>query len=536
MLDLRMACLHRASIELQATVDVLASADAEVAERVPEVIGSLWPLSRCADLTGLQADVPPPEPAEAETVDEARRLLARADRMMAAGRLPAARKLLDEASSLLQELRYAPIQTEYKFLEGLLLGETGDLEGEEARLIEVLQLSLRGRQRRTMVRALRELIRSVGSSQMKPAEARRYWPMLEELTRDEPEYQADMHHSLGVLLIMEGDAQGAEEQFRRAVLGEEETNGPDQPSVMASRENLAIALRRQLKYTEAETELRALLLSVEKTLGSSHPQAGLLRTQLVDVLNYQQRYKEAEREGRVALSVLIAAYGSEHPHVAMARTNLAMVLESQGEHARAEEQLRTALLIKRKHFGPDSARLAITHYNLISALDGQGRLHEAEQEARRALALWLDAHGPAHPSVARARHGIALLLIAREEYAEAVQLLRETEAQLSAEETYIISYVRMDLSGALAKSGRWSEALPFAEQAWHGFDREDVRLDERAQAAFTLASILWDVDGAQRDRVRAVRLATDAARWFRESRSVDAELARVERWLETHSL
>lgn len=544
MLDLRMACLHRASMELQTTVDVLANADAEVAEHVPEVIGSLWPLTRCADLNGLQSDAIPPEPAEAEAVGKVRRLLARAERMMAAGRFHATRELLGEASVLLRDLRYAPVQTEYKLLQGSLLLENGDEEEAEAVWIEALQLALRGQQRGSMVETLSHLMYRVGNISLKPSEARRYWPMLEELSRDEPEYQLLMHHSLGRLLLEEGKAREAEAEFRWAVSRVAEMSGPDHLDAISSRGNLALALADQGKYTEAEAEYRALLATLGKTLGSSHPKAGMVRSYLANVLEFQGRHEEAESEAREALSVTTAAYGADHPLVAVCRANLAQVLESRGKNPQAEKQLRTAIAINQAHYGQADPNLAILHYKLANVALAQGRSQEAEQHARRALALWLDAFGPEHPDVARARHGVALRLMGRGAYAEAETLLREAERQLSragSQDPFLVALVRGDLADVLAKSGQMVEAHLFVEQAWHWFDRQDAGFgsgsEDRARVAFTFASILWGIEAPEQDRVRARGLAEDAARWYRGAGPAKAEsLDRVQRWLDSHAL
>ena len=86
VMDLRMACLHRARMSLEAATDVLASADAEVVARAHAVMAGLRPVSRCADVAALQADVDPPMPAEADAVQELRRKLAALYAARAAGR------------------------------------------------------------------------------------------------------------------------------------------------------------------------------------------------------------------------------------------------------------------------------------------------------------------------------------------------------------------------------------------------------------------------------------------------------------------
>ena len=85
VMDLRMACLHRARIDLGAATAVLAEADEAVVHKAHELVGRLPPLSRCADIEALQAEVEPPLPQEAEAVETIREHLAAARAARIAG-------------------------------------------------------------------------------------------------------------------------------------------------------------------------------------------------------------------------------------------------------------------------------------------------------------------------------------------------------------------------------------------------------------------------------------------------------------------
>jgi hypothetical protein len=60
MLDVRIACLERARTQLDATADVLATADADVVRRTQQLADSLPDVARCDDVEALVAAVPPP--------------------------------------------------------------------------------------------------------------------------------------------------------------------------------------------------------------------------------------------------------------------------------------------------------------------------------------------------------------------------------------------------------------------------------------------------------------------------------------------
>ncbi|MCA9708529.1 MAG: hypothetical protein KDK70_21955, partial [Myxococcales bacterium] len=93
--DLRMQCLRRQRLRLEATVDVLAHAGPEEAQTAVQQVTSLPPLERCADAEALGAAVPPPEhPGAAEAVQGLRDALTRVAALTQAGRYDDARAAL----------------------------------------------------------------------------------------------------------------------------------------------------------------------------------------------------------------------------------------------------------------------------------------------------------------------------------------------------------------------------------------------------------------------------------------------------------
>jgi hypothetical protein len=127
LLDRRMQCLRRRRLHLQAVVDVLAHADAEVAKTAIQQASDLPPLDGCADGEALAAEVPPPEhPQVALAVEQLRDELTRARALVSAGRYADARTLLDELHARSTALEYPPVEAE--ILE--LRADLADLQGD----------------------------------------------------------------------------------------------------------------------------------------------------------------------------------------------------------------------------------------------------------------------------------------------------------------------------------------------------------------------------------------------------------------------
>lgn len=540
VMDLRMACLHRALVKLDAAVDVLADADSEVAQKAHVLTGSLRPLSRCADTEALSAEVEPPPPEEAEVVESVRARLARARALNEAGRFAAAQQTIESAQADLATIQYGPVRTELALVTGSVLDNLGEYEASQAALEDAWQFAAQWGQWDALQKAATLWMFVVGSRQQRVEHALQLRWMVRGLSQRDPEAKAGFRTSLANVLHTQGKYPEAETQHRAALALRIATLGPNHLDVAVSRNNLANVLSDQGRHREAETEHRAALALRVGALGSDHPDVARSRNNLAIALYAQGKYAEAEVEHRAALALRIAALGPEHPDVASSRNNLAGIHYQQGQYEKAEAQYREAVAGWRAALGPDHPGVAESLSNLAMALAAQGKYAEAETHERTAVALLERALGPEHPNVAMARSNLADSLAVQGKYPDAEVEYRAglwgLENALGGDHP-AVSMARHNFANFLRWRSRPSEALPLAEQAWTRRQRYDTPPGLRAETAFLLARILWIVDGPDRDRARARMLAEDAQASYERADSPDDEgFAEVQEWLKEHRL
>lgn len=415
VMDLRMACLHRARVDLSAVTHVLAEADAQTVQKAHELTAGLRPLARCADVDALQADVEPPLPAEADAVDAIRARLATARAAGRAGRYAEAEQAIVDASARAADVGYGPVDTELAIVRGLLLDHMGDYDRSHESLREGLRLASRWRQWDEMQLAASTLVYVVGYRRQQFDEGVSYVDLARGLAGADPERQARVSSSLAIVLAARGRHDEAEAELRRALELREQALGPEHLDIAMTHNNLANVLTARGDHAAAEAEHRRALELRERVLGPDHPDVAMSRNNLAAVLHAQGEYEAAEAEHRRVLALREAVLGPDHPDIAQSRNNLGVALEAQGRLDEALVEHRLALDLRTALLGAHHPLVAMSHQNIGDVMFELGRLDEAEAEHRRALAIWESALGPDHPSVGKARTSLERVLVARDE-------------------------------------------------------------------------------------------------------------------------
>jgi tetratricopeptide (TPR) repeat protein/predicted Ser/Thr protein kinase len=538
VMDLRMECLRRAKVELGAAVDVLGDADAKVVHKAHELVGGLRPLSRCADVAALRADVEPPLPAEAAAVEEVRARLAEARAELKAGRYPQAQQRVEAAKERMAEVEYGPVHTELAVLEGTVLERVGRYDASEAALQEALMLASKWHQWESLREAVSQLMYVVGEQQQRMEEALRYRALSEGLAEGDPAHEATHRNNLAIILNDQGKYEEAEAEHRIVLELRERTLGPDHPLIAQTRSNLGLVLKAQGKYAEAEVENRRALELRQRVLGPEHPDVAASRGNLGGILTTLGKHAEAEAEFRSAVALLDEALGPEHPDAVSMRGNLGVILHAQGSYAEAEAEFRRTIARQEEVLGPEHPDIAAFRNNLAVVLRAQGKHEEAEAEYRRTLAVWEKAWGVDHPDIGMARNNLANVLHSQGKHEEAEaehrRVLVVWEKALGPEHPNVANS-RTNLARVLVDRGRFEEAVGLAERAWSRRQQEDIPADERAETAFVLAQALWGASRAG-ERARARGLARQALELFEGAGPTFAGNAkRVGAWVDAHA-
>lgn len=539
MMDLRMACLHRAALELRSTVDVLAGADAKVIQQTHELTAGLRPLAGCGDTDALAADVAPPDSAEADSVDAARVRLAEAQARSQAGRYQAAREALQQARAVLEGVEYGPILGELALAEGNVLERLGEYAAAETALTEAVRLTSSSRQWTSMRDALKILLVVVGARELRPQDALRLLPLLEGLCDGDVEAQALLRADVAMVLRAQGKHADAEREDRAALALLEAVPGADRGEIARLHNNLATALLNQGKPARAAVEYRAALAAWADTLGSDHPHIALVAANLASTLVAEGKFAEGEAEHRRALAALEAALGPDHPSVAQQLGNLGIALAAQQKFADAEAQHRKALAIQQAIVGRDRPETAKWRDAIGADLAAQDKFAEAEVEYRAALATREASLGPDHPHTAWSRRGLANVLAAQGNHAAAEVQLRAAVAVMDASpmrDHPDTTMAHTDLARLLMELDRAADALPIIERAWDRQQRDDeFQPVHRAYTTFVLARTRWELARSHNDRSEARRLAEDALEGLRAlGQATRGDVLDVEAWLAAH--
>jgi len=469
VLDLRMACLSRARIELAAVAQRLADADTNVVAHAHELVDGLPPLSRCADLEALSAAVALPPAEAADAVAAARRQLASARTAKTAGKVREAAAVLGALDADVRATDYAPLRTEWSALFGDVLLLASRTPEAEAPLIEGLRTGLTSGQWDEVVEIVAVLI-SVYRGLARPTEglaiAETAWGVLPRTSQPE-------------LL---------EAKLRAAVAG---------------------TLRHMARYDEALVEYRRALALRQDILGSGHHLVALSRSQLANALRDRGDHDLARAEYEAALAGLSASLGDTHPSLAGAHISFGNFFARVGDYEQALAHTRTAIEIARNALGPQSHRLGSAYANLGGLLARQGKLEDALVEQHKAAKIWEVELGPDHPDVLMERgNNIAQTLMSLGRFEEAEAAARPALAAMTrafSPEHPRVAMLQMCLAGILDATDRSAEAEPLLRSVITSREQTLGRDDPRVAAArLNLGKILMSI-GRNADAESEVR-------------------------------
>jgi tetratricopeptide (TPR) repeat protein len=487
VMELRIECLDRRREEVRALVDVLAHADAQVAQRAPQAVDSLPGLDECKHADALRQVVPPPATREAHQRVAALRIrLAEATARRNAGQYAEGLKLAESIIAEARQLAYAPVLAEALILRGNLEGDTGNETAAINTLVDAGVAAESGRHDRMRAEALMRLVTVVGS-QARFAEAHSY-------------------ARLGRAAILRA---GGDPNFELKLELHE-----------------ADVLTGEGRYDEAVALQRQVLPRLEQLRGPEAPDVAILLN------NMGRAYKEKGDPRRAiplhqrAISIYEKAYGTGHPMVAFAWNNVGTALLDERDYRGAIAAFERALTIKEAALSPGHPSVAATLGNMGVTVVNLGQPERALMLVERAHALVVRALGPEHKLVAttECQQAEVLLQLRRTEAAHShiARCLAIRERALGADHPFTAQALMLEGRYRLAQ-GNGIGAIQPLERAIAVFNHHPGVKDDMTTAQFTLAQALWDTG---RDRRRARSLAQAARQWGPIRSEVDAWLAK----------
>lgn len=506
-LELRMACLQRHRVELQALVDTLVEADAAVLARGHDAVAGLRDLRECADVEALGGRVESRDPERAEEIAIG---LARARALRDAGEYPRALLVaapwVAAAHGLGDELLLARGQILLADLED----RVGAQDVAERTALEGLWSAQRVRADREVAEAWIDLAWTMGFQRGDRASGERAAEHAEVALRrigGDPELEAKRLGTLGYVLEVSGAYDDAVASFEASLALAEQTLGPDDPRLAQPLNGLAMTLKNQGEYDRAAEVFARTLDLLRRTVGPDHPQNATVLANLGNLLRARGQLDESEAAHRRGLAIRIATtgernpeiagsyhnlgtlaidkgdyegaadnfrkaerllvqiYGEKHGHVGTVRNGLCFALYMQRKGDEARVACEAALAVQVAALGEDHPMVASTRTNLGLALDMVGDLEGAIDQHRRSLAIMEAKLGPEHPNLASALANLGEALFARGDVEEALPLLERAAAIGNATGSATAALANAAAGRSYARLGRFDEAITALERA-----------------------------------------------------------------------
>ncbi len=354
--------------------------------------------------------------------------------------------------------------------------------------------------------------------------------------------------ALGDLLYVRGELEEAERFHREALAAQRRARPRRHEEIAAAVHELGKTLLEK-EDPEAEAVLSEALASRERLLGPTHPKTGdslnelgrffhsvnqcdraipLLRRamEIFEALEVggdlraadpmanlsvcfttQGKLEEAETMTREILARYLPVFGEDHPNVMTQWNNLAVVLAMQGEYPEAEEIMRR-LLESRRAVMPAGAYMGNTLGNLGAVVLARELYAEAEPILRETIALMREKFGSDHPRLARRINSLGRVKIATGDLDQAEALFHEsTEIFERTERTDHPQYfvAQRGLGRVLGARENHAEAVTVLKATLTGERR--IYGESHAAVADTLEALglVWLRSGNVTESVEALR-------------------------------
>jgi len=242
----------------------------------------------------------------------------------------------------------------------------------------------------------------------------------------------------------------------------------DSPNVATALNSLAQARSDLGQFEAAESLFIEALQMFQRLFDGDNQSVAAALNNVATVRQSLGRFAAAEPLSIQSLEMLQRLFQGDHPSIASGLHNLAGVRGGLGRHAEAEPLLVQALAMNQRLYKGDHPSVAASLRSLARARHELGRLEEAEQLHVQALAMNQRVYRGDHPTVAIALNDLANVRQRLGRHAEAESLLIQALAmnrRLYQGDHADIAHSLKALAVELQQQGRCAEAEPLSMQA-----------------------------------------------------------------------
>ncbi|MGW2472493.1 protein kinase domain-containing protein [Streptomyces sp. NPDC001665] len=262
-------------------------------------------------------------------------------------------------------------------------------------------------------------------------------------------------------------AENALREFGRIAEDRARALGPEHSETLAARQQMAYALGRLGRHTEAHELHTAVLAARVRALGPDHPDTLRCRHNLAFSLSRLGRLEDAYRLAQDVAGARARVLGADHPDTLVTFYEVGYTLGRLGRWTEALHTYRRVAEARTRLLGSDHPDTLATRYEVGISLGRLGRSSDALELYRALVADRTRVNGPADPETLRARHGLGVNLgrLARwdEALAEAQAVCGGREQVLGPDHPDTL-VSRREVAVALGWLGRWTDALALYRQ------------------------------------------------------------------------
>ncbi len=573
LLDRSAWCFEDRRIQLEATVEQIATSNRAAARRAVRLASYLDPVATCLDPTPLRR-LPAPPMELRDEIRSVRAMLTESDSLRYSGRDEDALKVARSALAEAETLGWPPLRALARLIVGRRMFEGFELEHSDVELTRAYFEAQDAGSLEIAFRAARSLL-NVFSRQGRHREAEVWARHARVLAPGLPDPsgldEAEEHYLLNAVYCGQGDFEAAAREGELAVSMRTDVLGDDHPITAAARSGLGEALLMQGRADEALEHFDWAYYVWKDVLGPEHPRIETLARSRARALLRLKRIDDALEAQKERLAVAEAAFDEDHPIVGHALYEIGMTLTMRGDLDDAERMLQRAMAIYEARYGADAIRLGAVMMAMAKVDLARGLHDEALARCRRVLEIFDAVAEPDAESVAMILEQMAAVLASQGVADEAVDKHREALARLesssgSDSREFMLSLVLLgdlqheklnDLEGArrtyqrvldigervkgadtsvvqsLARlaeialtNAELAEARRLADQAMAIVEAKHIKPLASALARFVLARVLAATEDPQR---RAPALAEAARATF--ALAYDERRFEVEAWL-----
>ncbi|MFE9925761.1 tetratricopeptide repeat protein [Streptomyces sp. NPDC005774] len=254
---------------------------------------------------------------------------------------------------------------------------------------------------------------------------------------------------------------------RRSLDASTRLHGPDHPSTLTSRNNLASAYEAAGDLGRAIPLFEQTLTDRERALGKNHPSTLNSRNNLASAYEAAGDLDRAIPLFEQTLTDCLQVLGEDHPSTLISRNNLAYAYQAAGDLDRAIPLFEQTLTDRERALGKNHPSTLKSRNNLASAYQTAGDHDRAIPLFEQTLTDCLQVLGEDHPDTLTSRNNLAYAYQAAGDLNRAIPLFEQTLTdclQVLGEDHPDTLTSRNNLARAYQAAGDLNRAIPLFEQ------------------------------------------------------------------------